>query len=156
MADKPSQLQPDNVPALRILHGEPGRWSTARRIQCYILFLVHREPLREKTISPNTGADCSTVSRAVQDGQKREREGERLDGGAVNELLVELRSSKVRQMDPTYKIVHWSSCLRASLYIYLWYHFLIVGQTFLSSHTAEILDQRIHDTYSFPSGPDTC
>ncbi len=25
MADKPSQLQPDNVSALRILHGEPGR-----------------------------------------------------------------------------------------------------------------------------------
>jgi hypothetical protein len=34
------------------------------------------------------------------------REGERLDGGAVNELLVGLRSREVRHMDPTDKIVH--------------------------------------------------
>ena len=43
---------------------------------------IHPTYIREKAISPNTGADRCTVN--------RER-AESLDGGAVNELLVGLR-----------------------------------------------------------------
>jgi hypothetical protein len=39
-------------------------------------------------------------------GRERVEEGVRFDGGAVNKLLVGLRSSKVRHMDPTDIIVH--------------------------------------------------
>ena len=62
--------------------------------------------LRELANSPNTGTVRCAVSCAVRGGTEKGREGVRLDGGAVNELLVGLRSSKVRQMDPTDKIVH--------------------------------------------------
>ena len=47
--------------------------------------------LREKANSPNTGTVRCAVSCAVRGGTEKGREGVRLDGGAVNELLVGLR-----------------------------------------------------------------